>query len=214
MLEEVEIVAKLRLLPFLFEGGLEEVNIQNIKCQRLKLHSAIKMDSEEGVLAYHGTNIDVLSSIIMNGLAKSGTVLETGIYLKPPSHHFQLDRTIYSKANFAAAIFLSPSLLYAAEDLYAKRFLSGANKLILILEVLVRKRNFSCYPTTTPKYKSKSGSAEDINLIEWRVEQPGHIAIQSLLILNEQDLPDKSHCVFAGFQDQLQFSPSYGFGTK
>jgi hypothetical protein len=76
--------------------------------------------------AWHGTKLKYALSILSNGLQPSGTNV-AGVDIKPPEGHYKLGDTHFGIENWARAIFVSPSLLYAGHPCYSERVLSGVD---------------------------------------------------------------------------------------
>ena len=76
--------------------------------------------------AWHGTKEQHVLSILKNGLKASGESLDDGTYIKPPPGHYELGMKFDGIENWAAAIFVSPSVTYASHVCYAGRTLLQA----------------------------------------------------------------------------------------
>jgi hypothetical protein len=135
--------------------------------------------------AYHGTNIKVIQSILLDGLVVPGTVVGSGIRVCPPSNHFARDDTYFHVANFADAIFLSPSIHYSSDRTYATPFSDGDRQLIPVLECSVKSGSYDVYPSTLEKYTEQPD--EDIRALEWRVKDPANIEIIAVLFITKLD---------------------------
>ena len=83
-----------------------------VPCKSLIIRSR---DGSFPNVAYHGTNIKVVRSILTDGLVVPGTMVSSGIRVNPPSNHFARDNTYFGVNNFAIAIFLSPSIHYSSD---------------------------------------------------------------------------------------------------
>ena len=111
-------------------------------------------------VAWHGTKLKYLQSIIHNGLMPSGTKLPDGTLIKPPSNHFQLGTTHFGIANWAHAIFLSPSILYAAHEVYAERIFSEGTRWCVIVKGRVNPSSYKSYDPTVLKYDPIDGEPD------------------------------------------------------
>tara|TARA_B110000208_G_scaffold172452_1_gene215515 strand:- start:473 stop:964 length:492 start_codon:yes stop_codon:yes gene_type:complete len=69
---------------------------------------------------WHGTKSKCVKSILTTGLRAAGSKSSDGSTLKPPSGHYKLGDTHFGIADWAAAIFVSPSLLYASHPAYSE----------------------------------------------------------------------------------------------
>ena len=76
--------------------------------------------------AWHGTKEQHVLSILKNGLKASGESLDDGTYIKPPAGHYELGMKFDGIENWAAAVFVSPSVTYASHVCYAGRTLLQA----------------------------------------------------------------------------------------
>ena len=135
--------------------------------------------------AYHGTNIRVIQSILLDGLVVPGTVVSSGIRVSPPSNHFARDGTFFHVTNFADAVFLSPSIHYSSDRTYATPFSDGDRQLIPVLECSVRSGSYDVYPSTLEKYTVQPD--ENIDAMEWRIKDPANIEINAVLFITKLD---------------------------
>lgn len=72
-------------------------------------------------LAWHGTKSKYVSSILRRGLLPSGSKLSDGSSIEPPNNHYKLGETHFGIRDWARAVFLSPSILYASHACYILR---------------------------------------------------------------------------------------------
>ena len=98
-------------------------------------------------MTWHGTQFEHIESILANGLLPAGT---NGI--KPPDNHFKLGETIFGIANWAAAIFLSPSILYSAHAAYAGRVVSNKEQWSILFKVYCHPGSYKSYDPTVLRY--------------------------------------------------------------
>ena len=110
---------------------------------------------------WHGTRYKNLQPIIENGLIASGT---NGI--KPAKGHFSLGEEYFGIKNWAAAIFLSPSLLYSAHAAYSERVLSQRVQWCVLVRAYCKPRSYKAYDPTVFQYKPMDGEPD---LPEYRV---------------------------------------------
>ena len=110
---------------------------------------------------WHGTRYKNLQSIIENGLIPSGT---NGI--KPGKGHYRLGEEYFGIKNWAAAIFLSPSLLYSAHAAYSERVLSQRVQWCVLVRAYCKPRSYKAYDPTVFQYKPMDGEPD---LPEYRV---------------------------------------------
>jgi hypothetical protein len=60
--------------------------------------------------SYHETNINIVQSILFDGLVAPGTVVSTRTHVCPSSSHFARDREYFDVSDFTDAIFLNPNV--------------------------------------------------------------------------------------------------------
>jgi hypothetical protein len=134
-------------------------------------------------IAYHGTNIKVIRSILVDGLVVPGTVVSSGIRVVPPSNHYSRARTYFNVENFADAIFLSPSIHYSSDPTYSTTFSDDDRQMIPVLECSVKNGSYETNAGTVGRYTAQPG--DDINAIEWRVKDPTNIEINAVLFITK-----------------------------
>jgi hypothetical protein len=125
------------------------------------------------VPAWHGTKFRFLESIIKNGLKPSGTKLADGTTVNVLPGHISLDATVSGIKNWAKAIFVSPSLFYSSDVVYAERInsykeeSSSSNRWACLVEVRVKPESFSRHNSTVVNYNNLPGEPDTV---EYRVE--------------------------------------------
>ncbi|CAF2615292.1 unnamed protein product [Rotaria sp. Silwood2] len=134
-------------------------------------------------IAYHGTTINVIRSIVHDGLVIPGTITSSGKRINPPKNHFAREKTYFGVSDFAAAIFLSPSVYYSSDPTYAIPFSHGDQQLIPVLECSVKDKSYSTYPGTVGGYTKHPG--DDVNALEWRINDPKNIEINAILFITQ-----------------------------
>ena len=135
-------------------------------------------------IVYHGTSIHAVRSILNDGLVLPGTVVSSGKRINPPSGHFARDVSYFDIPDFATAIFVSPSVHYSSDSTYAVDFTHGDQQLIPVLECSVKQKSFVKIRSTTD-YVAHDG--EDLEKIEWRVEDPMNVEINGVLFITKID---------------------------
>jgi hypothetical protein len=98
-------------------------------------------------MTWHGTKSKNIESILTNGLLPAGT---GGI--KPPDNHFKLGEAFFGVENWAAAIFLSPSLLYSAHAAYSERVMSKKESWSILFKVYCNPTSYKAYDPTVLRY--------------------------------------------------------------
>ncbi|CAF1303797.1 unnamed protein product [Rotaria sp. Silwood1] len=134
-------------------------------------------------IVYHGTAINVIRSIVHDGLVIPGTVTASGKRINPPKNHFARESTYFGVPDFAAAVFLSPSVYYSSDPTYAISFSHGDQQLIPVLECSVKNESYVTYPGTVGGYTKHPG--DDLNALEWRVNDPKNIEINAILFITK-----------------------------
>ena len=139
-------------------------------------------------LAWHGTRFANLESIIRKGLLPAGT---GGI--NPEKGHFRLGEEHFGIPNWAAAIFVSPSILYASHSCYSDRVFSESQQWCVLVKVYCRPGNLKLYDPTVLQYKPVEGEPDapecrvpvteaDKNVI-LRVESTRNVVVRSLMFV-------------------------------
>ena len=110
---------------------------------------------------WHGTRSQYLESILRHGLVPSGTKVG-GHTITPPSGHIQLGTDCLGKENWAAAIFVSPSVLYASDACYSELLMSGGASWRVVVRVRVQQNSYSEHSSTlVSKYAPVDGEPEN-----------------------------------------------------
>ncbi len=110
---------------------------------RAKINTIIK----NWKMAWHGTYLTNLESILEHGLLPAGT---NGI--NPPPHHVRLGVMESGVENWAAAIFVSPSILYAAHESYSERVMSNNEQWCVLLKAYCCPDSYTAYDQTVGRY--------------------------------------------------------------
>lgn len=150
-----------------------------VRCQYLKI---CDFDPQQfSYTAYHGTSIKVIQSILMDGLVMPSTVVSSGFRVCPPDNHIPRGEEAYGIEDFANAIFVSPSIHYCSDPVYAVTFSHEDQRLIAVLECQVKKNSFRAFPSTVETYNEHP--TDNINEIEWRITCPSAILITGILFI-------------------------------
>jgi ankyrin repeat protein len=150
-----------------------------ISCKYLELRK--RNVTSFPLIAYHGTRIDVVHSILMDGLVVPGTLVASGARVTPPANHFPLYANIYDISNFASAIFVSPSIYYSSDPVYSTSFEYEGKRLLTVLECSIKTGSYTTHKSTVPNYIAHP--TDDINAIEWRINDPNSIEITGILFI-------------------------------
>ena len=157
-------------------------------------------ESQESVLktwlpVWHGTKYQSLEPILEHGFLPSGTA---GI--SPQEGHIAIDKTVAGFKNWAAAIFVSPSLLYSADIVYAKRIFSEGRKWCCLVKAYCKPESFSKHNSTllfrsTPELSNEPQQAEyrvaappEEPEAIFRVEFKRNVIVRSIVFINEEFL--------------------------
>ncbi|CAF3977540.1 unnamed protein product [Rotaria sordida] len=154
-------------------------NPVSCKCLVLRQHNSNMFPH----IAYHGTNINVIRSILHDGLVIPGTVTSSGKRINPPKHHFAREKKYFGISDFAAGVFLSPSVYYSSDPTYAVSFSHDDQQLIPVLECSIKSNSYTVYPGTVGAYTKHPG--DDMNALEWRVTDPINVEINTILFITK-----------------------------
>ena len=124
--------------------------------------------NEEWIPVWHGTKFRFLESILKNGLKPSGTKLANGERIKPLPGHISESATVDGIENWAKAIFVSPSLFYSSDVVYAERIISRKKTWAVLVEGRLKPDTFTKHNSTVLKYNKVPGEPDQV---EYRVEQ-------------------------------------------
>ena len=120
------------------------------------------------VPVWHGTKFRFLESIVKNGLRPSGSKLDDGTTIKPLPGHISLEKTVAGIKEWAKAIFVSPSLFYASDVVYAERIISNNKTWAVLVEARFKPNTFKKYKSTVLNYNNVPDEPDQL---EYRVEQ-------------------------------------------
>ncbi|CAF4726698.1 unnamed protein product [Rotaria sp. Silwood1] len=160
-------------------GKLFEDRSEPVSCRSLKVREHKKKDFSH--IAYHGTNVKAIESILMDGLVMPSTVVSSGLRICPPSNHIARQQTAFGIPDFSNGIFVTPSIHYCSDPAYAVTFTYNDECLIPVLECSVKDGSFKSFKCTVPGYVAHPD--DDMNTIEWRLTNPANIMIISILFI-------------------------------
>ena len=152
-------------------------------------------------LAWHGTKAKYLSSILRNGLMPSGTRLSDGSSIEPPDNHYKLGETRFGIYDWARAVFLSPSILYASHACYSERvFSNSSEQWCIVIKAYVKPASYTEHDPTVFKYEPIDGEPDqpeyriDVkgNDKVLRVESARNVVVFSLLFISLDILENSS----------------------
>ncbi|CAF3052675.1 unnamed protein product [Rotaria sp. Silwood2] len=85
-------------------------------------------------IAYHGTTISAIQSILHDRLAIPGMVTTSGKRINPLKYHIARDKIVFGISDFASVIFLSSNVHYSSDLTYEKSFSHGDKLLAPVIE--------------------------------------------------------------------------------
>ncbi|CAF1386800.1 unnamed protein product [Adineta steineri] len=184
LIRSVEIIPEsLYLLPDMFiqatVGQLFQARQTPVACLYLKICDPDLQHFPH--IAYHGTSINAIQSILMDGLVMPSTVVSSGFRACPPSNHIARETIAFGISDFANAIFVSPSIHYCSDSVYAVTFSYDDQRMIAVLECRVKENEFCTFPCTVKAYVPHPD--DDIKAIEWRITSPAAIQITGILFI-------------------------------
>jgi hypothetical protein len=94
--------------------------------------------------------------------------LENGERIKPLPGHISESATIAGIKNWAKAIFVSPSLFYSSDVVYAERIISRKKSWAVLVEGRLKPDTFTMHNSTVLNYNNVPGEPDQV---EYRVEQ-------------------------------------------
>jgi hypothetical protein len=149
-----------------------EIIAQKLICSNSILPKNWLQMYKNWIPAWHGTKFEFLESIIKNGLKPSGTKLKDGTTINPLPGHISLTATVSGIKNWAKAIFVSPSLFYSSDVVYAERINSledsnQSKRWACLVEVRLKPDCFTKHNSTVVNYQNLPGEP---NTVEYRVE--------------------------------------------
>ena len=136
--------------------------------------SMTKQDWEEKLASWescwHGTRCRFLKSILQHGLVPSGSKAGD-LTVTPPIGHIPLGTDCMGKKNWAAAIFVSPSLLYASDQVYADLLMSGGENWRVVVRVRVEPGSYTEHDSTL--VSKNAPISDEPETSEYRIESNG-----------------------------------------
>ena len=143
-------------------------------------------------LGWHGTRFKHLESIMKNGLFPAGS---NGIMPEPG--HFTLDQEYLGHASWAAAIFLSPCVLYSSHEAYSERVISESQEWCVLLKAYCKPGSYKSYKSTllgsvesTSPDPEMRVPVEDLRVL--RVESARNVVVYSLMFVRSSFLEDRN----------------------
>ena len=140
---------------------------------------------------WHGTQYKNLPGILEKGLLPTGS---NGI--EPRPGHISLGKSNFEIENWAAALFVSPSIQYAGHVVYSERVLSESRQWCVLVKARCKPESYESFdPTTSPKYDRQMDGEPDEpeyripvkdlhKQVILRVESSRSIVVQSLMFVS------------------------------
>ncbi len=120
-------------------------------------------------MAYHGTKLRHLKSILTHGLLPSGSKLPGGDKITPPSGHIDRYETVSGILKWGRAIFVSPSIMCASHGAYSEYCGSGDSQWCVVVKVYVNPSSYTEHASTaTPTELPSRGEPSKL---EYRIEK-------------------------------------------
>eukprot|EP00756_Hemistasia_phaeocysticola_P002157 Hpha_TRINITY_DN11484_c0_g1::TRINITY_DN11484_c0_g1_i1::g.137673::m.137673 len=126
--------------------------------------------------AWHGTRLEHLRSIFEHDIKPSGSVVE-GTKIEPPSDHYARGIAFSGVEDWAAAVFASPSVVYAADGFSERLTCWGERWCVLVLAY--------CEPDSYKAYQSTIKNRRAESQIEWRVERAECITATAAVVVRK-----------------------------
>lgn len=153
-------------------------NIVGKKILRKKNLYGMSNVGQDWILCWHGTHYNALESIMETGLVAAGTKLKNGIELEPKDNHISRFMPVGHIEDWAKAIFVSPSILYAFDACYSERINSEAEQWGILIETRVRPYSYISRGSTVKNYKISENEPEDL---EYRIESSEDVVVNSIV---------------------------------
>lgn len=132
------------------------------------------------ILCWHGTRYDALESIMKFGLLAPGARLENGVELEPQKNHIGSHLPMDNFSDWAKAIFVSPSILYALDSCYSQNIESEGENWSILVETKVRPESYHPHASTVSTYQL---SKYDPVNIEYRIEKSEDVIPTSIVFV-------------------------------
>ena len=147
----------------------DNIVARKIICKLNNLPEKYKsLDIEKNwITAWHGTKFKNLESIAEFGLKSGGGKLDNGKEIQIRISHIGRDETVSSIPDWANAIFVSPSIFYAACPAYAKEISFKNEQWKVLVEVRVKPNSYFERKSTYKKYVPKKNEPE---MVEYRID--------------------------------------------
>lgn len=170
-------------------------------------------------LCWHGTRFNRIRSIFRHGLKGAGSTLPTGEVIDPRPGHIPLGRPMGGSTDWAKAVFVSPSILYASHIVYSEVLMSGGERWHVVLTVRVKAHSYTSHPSTlagsyTPMAGEPTNSEHRVddeiehlhgaNNQILQITKAGFHEVQSILFLKLSFLEDLSSYNIHHYSDLIK----------
>lgn len=148
-----------------------------LRNKNLKGMSYIK---DDWILCWHGTQYNALESIMEYGLLVPGMKLKTGVDLEPKNNHIGRYQPVDEFNDWAKAIFVSPSILYALDPCYSGTIDSEGEKWNILVETKVKPNSYYPHISTVNGYQRSKNEPENI---EYRIQSSEDVIVTSIVFV-------------------------------
>jgi hypothetical protein len=190
----------MNLYQYLFSKGLVsnfviikkkgKVVAKKLMCSNKILPYNFPYINKNWIPVWHGTKFKFLESILVNGLKPSGSKLSNGTRIIPLPGHISINETVSGIKNWAKAVFVSPSIFYASDPIYAERINSNSERWAVLIEARVKPFSYTAHNSTVFQYVAKCGESTKVEYrvvvndndsdYIYRVSQENNIVIKSI----------------------------------
>ena len=148
-------------------------------------------------IAWHGTQYMHVDSILLHGLKCCGDKLPNGETNEPQAGHYELGKTYFGVDDWAKAVFVSPSVLYAAHACYAERVMSLGKTWAVLVGVLVRPSSYTSHDPAAQKRQEPVDNEPDapeyrvaatVDDKILRISSSSDVVVRSVLFISVQFL--------------------------
>lgn len=150
------------------------------KILRNKNIGNISKINNDWILCWHGTHYNALESIMEKGLIIPGTKLKNGVELEPKMNHISRYKPVDEIEDWAKAIFVSPSILYALDTCYSERIYSEGERWGILIETRVKPNSYHSRGSTVRKYVLSENEPKDV---EYRIASEKDVIVTSIVFV-------------------------------
>ena len=143
-----------------------------------KILRNIQNNHNNWILCWHGTHYNALYSIMENSLIAAGSKLKNGLELEPKDNHISRYKPVDEIEDWAKAIFVSPSILYAFHACYSERIYSEGERWGILIETKVRPNSYFARGSTIRRYKMSENEPNDV---EYRIPSAKDVEVLSIV---------------------------------